>query len=55
MLYALEIPPAGGNTSFCDMYAIYAALPGGPEERASTAFTSHDGTYNSGGYCPSSA
>src|SRR6516162_5804087 len=26
-LYALEIPPAGGNTSFCSMYAIYDALP----------------------------
>ena len=27
MLYALEIPPAGGNTSFCNMYAVYDALP----------------------------
>ena len=27
MLYALEVPPAGGNTSFCSMYAIYDALP----------------------------
>ena len=28
MLYSLEIPPTGGNTSFCSMYAIYDALPG---------------------------
>ena len=27
MLYALEIPPTGGNTSFCTMYGIYEALP----------------------------
>src|ERR1700728_1476838 len=27
MLYALEIPPAGGNTGFVNMYAIYEALP----------------------------
>jgi taurine dioxygenase len=28
MLYSLEVPPRGGNTSFCSMYAIYDALPG---------------------------
>ena len=27
MLYALEVPPVGGNTSFSSMYAIYDALP----------------------------
>jgi alpha-ketoglutarate-dependent taurine dioxygenase len=27
MLYALEVPPTGGNTSFCSMYRIYEALP----------------------------
>src|ERR1700680_2916111 len=27
MLYALEIPASGGNTSFCSMYAVYDALP----------------------------
>jgi taurine dioxygenase len=27
MLYALEVPPAGGNTSFSSMYAVYQALP----------------------------
>src|SRR6266550_3107856 len=27
MLYSLEIPTSGGNTSFCSMYAVYDALP----------------------------
>src|ERR1700712_1002515 len=27
MLYALEVPPAGGNTSFSSMYAVYEGLP----------------------------
>ena len=27
MLYSLEVPPTGGNTSFCSMYAVYEALP----------------------------
>ncbi len=37
MLYALEVPPTGGNTSFCTMYGIYEALPAaaeGPYRRA---------------------
>ena len=31
MLYALEVPPAGGNTSFCSMYAVYASAAGRAE------------------------
>ena len=50
MLYALEIPPIGGNTSFCSMYAIYDALPAGLKQRIATLKIKHDGTYNSGGY-----
>src|SRR5258706_5242944 len=27
ILYALEVPPAGGNTYFCNMYHAYESLP----------------------------
>ena len=50
MLYSLEVPPQGGNTSFCSMYAIYDALPGKLKDRISGLKIKHDGTYNSGGY-----
>jgi taurine dioxygenase len=50
MLYSLEIPPTGGNTSFCSMYAIYEALPGELKDRIAGLNIKHDGTYNSGGY-----
>jgi taurine dioxygenase len=50
MLYSLEVPPTGGNTSFCSMYAIYDALPGKLKERIPNLKIKHDGTYNSGGY-----
>ena len=50
MLYALEIPPHGGNTSFCSMYAVYDALPAALKSRIADLKIKHDGTYNSGGY-----
>jgi taurine dioxygenase len=50
MLYSLEVPPAGGNTSFCSMYAIYDALPAELKQRIATLKIKHDGTFNSGGY-----
>ena len=50
MLYALEIPPAGGDTSFVDMYAAYDALPDALKQRVAGLRVKHDGTYNSGGY-----
>src|SRR5262249_55677182 len=50
MLYALEVPPSGGNTSFCSMYAIYEALPAALKSRIASLKIKHDGTYNSGGY-----
>ena len=50
ILYALEVPPSGGNTSFCSMYAIYDALPQRLKQRIGNLKIKHDGTYNSGGY-----
>ena len=50
MLFALEVPPAGGNTSFCSMYAIYDALPDPLKRGIAKLKIKHDGTYNSGGY-----
>jgi taurine dioxygenase len=49
-LYALEVPPSGGNTSFCSMYAIYEALPAELKRRIAGLKIKHDGTYNSGGF-----
>ena len=50
MLYALEVPPAGGTTYFCSMYRAYEALPDALKRRISGLTLKHDGTYNSGGY-----
>jgi len=50
MLYALEVPPAGGDTYFCNMYRAYESLPGALKERIAGLALKHDGTYNSGGY-----
>jgi taurine dioxygenase len=50
MLYALEIPPAGGDTYFCNMYRAYESLPDALKRRISNLSLKHDATYNSGGY-----
>ena len=50
MLYAIEIPPAGGNTGFTNMYLAYEALPDALKQRVAGRRVKHDGTYNSGGY-----
>ena len=50
MLYALEIPPDGGNTYFCNMYEAYESLPEPLKRHVSGLQLKHDGTYNSGGY-----
>jgi len=47
MLYSLEIPASGGNTSFCSMYAVYDALPGRLKERIAASEINTTGTYNS--------
>jgi len=50
VLYALEVPTRGGDTSFCSMYAAWDELPGQLQRRAEGLRVKHDGTYNSGGY-----
>ena len=50
MLYALEVPPAGGDTSFCSMYSAFETLPEALRRRVEGLQIKHDGTYNSGGY-----
>jgi taurine dioxygenase len=49
-LYALEVPPAGGDTIFCSMYAAWDELPDTLRQRVEGLRVKHDGTYNSGGY-----
>jgi len=50
MLFALEVPPAGGETGFTNMYAAYDGLPDDLKRRIEGVEIKHDGTYNSGGY-----
>jgi len=59
LLYALEVPPTGGNTYFCNMYRAYDSLPQELKDQMAGSrvsppdkilFLKHDGTYNSGGY-----
>ena len=50
MLYALEIPPRGGNTYFLSMQSAWSALPQPLKARLEGRRIKHDGTYNSGGF-----
>src|SRR5262252_9553834 len=50
VLYALETPPAGDDTHFCNMYAAYDSLEDALQQRSAGLFLKHDATYNSGGY-----
>lgn len=50
MLYALELPPSGGETGFLNMYRAYEELPAGLKTRVEGLLVKHDGTYNSGGF-----
>ena len=50
MLYALEIPPKGGDTGFVNMYRAYEGLPESLKRKIESLKLKHDGTYNSGGY-----
>jgi taurine dioxygenase len=50
MLYALEVPPSGGDTWVLGMQAAWATLPDGLKAKVRGRRIKHDGTYNSGGY-----
>jgi taurine dioxygenase len=50
LLYALEVPPSGGDTHFSNMYRAYESLPDDLKQRIEGLSLKHDGTYNSGGY-----
>ena len=49
LLHALEVPPAGGNTSFLNMYKAYDTLPADLKKAADTHKIKHDRTHNSSG------
>ena len=48
-LYALEVPPSGGDTSFCDMYRPLADLPAATRARIETLSCVHDSSLSSVG------
>ena len=50
LLYAVEIPLAGGDTWLCGMIAACASLPAALRDAVKHRSIKHDGTYNSGGY-----
>src|SRR5262245_29594181 len=50
MLYSLEIPAVGGDTSFASMKAALAKMPRTLVDRIAKLDIKHDGTYDSGGY-----
>ncbi len=49
LLYAIEVPPAGGNTGFSNMYEAYDTLPAALKRRISTLQCRHDSSRNSAG------
>lgn len=50
MVYAIELPLAGGDTWFCGMEAALRALPPSLLRRVRDLQIKHDGTFNSAGY-----
>lgn len=50
MLYARELPPAGGDTWLAGMCAAYEGLPDDLRAAVAGRRVKHDGTFNSGGY-----
>jgi taurine dioxygenase len=49
ILYAIEIPPDGGDTYWANMYAAYETLPADLKQRIEGRVAVHDATYNSAG------
>ena len=49
ILYAIEIPPAGGDTYWANMDLAYETLPAGLKKRIEGRKAVHDATYNSAG------
>jgi taurine dioxygenase len=49
LLYALEIPPHGGNTGFCNMYTAYETLPPHLKSAIEGKRCKHDASHNSAG------
>lgn len=49
MLYALEVPPSGGDTYWANMYVAYETLPEELKARIAGRRAAHDATYNSAG------
>lgn len=49
ILYAIEIPPAGGNTWFANQYQAYEQLPTKLKQRIQGLTCKHDYSYNSAG------
>jgi len=48
-LYALEVPPSGGDTGFANMYVACENLPGELRQQVEGRLCRHDSTYNSAG------
>jgi len=49
VLHALEVPPAGGNTWFADMFAAYESLSEELKHEIEGKFAIHDASHNSAG------
>ena len=49
LLYALEVPPDGGNTGFLNMYAAYETLPDKLKKAVEDKTCIHDSSRNSAG------
>ncbi len=49
LLYAIEVPPEGGNTGFSNMYEAYDTLPAALKRRIAALQCRHDSSRNSAG------